>query len=92
MVDLVSHTLPPIYQTQSEALSATSSSGKPVRLDFVGRVEDFDLDWSRLMVALAPDAVQLSPAERLKLIPRYVTTNNIQHKSSSFLPGRVTST
>lgn len=57
------------FKTQSESLSATSSSGKLVRLDWVGRVESMDLDWARLSFALRPGVVNLSPSERLALIP-----------------------
>jgi len=57
------------FRVQSETIGAVSSSGRPLRVDFVGHIESIDLDWGRLSVALQPEVSHLTPAERLALIP-----------------------
>ena len=54
------------FKTQSESLSATSSSGRPIRVHFVGRLEAMDVDWARLDLALESAG---SPHDRMRQIP-----------------------
>ena len=45
-----------------------------MRLDFVGRVESLEHDWRRLLLAMTPAAVKLTPLQRRALIPEAVVT------------------
>eukprot|EP00615_Pteridomonas_danica_P007474 CAMPEP_0114330194 /NCGR_PEP_ID=MMETSP0101-20121206/1588_1 /TAXON_ID=38822 ORGANISM="Pteridomonas danica, Strain PT" /NCGR_SAMPLE_ID=MMETSP0101 /ASSEMBLY_ACC=CAM_ASM_000211 /LENGTH=221 /DNA_ID=CAMNT_0001460123 /DNA_START=575 /DNA_END=1240 /DNA_ORIENTATION=- len=64
------------YRSQSnQLLGSQSQSGKPIKIDFIGKIENFDEDWRRLQVAMEPSAVKLTPQERLKLIPPSTPTD-----------------
>ena len=55
-------------RSQSFELFGPSQRGSP-RIDFVGHLETIAEDWERLLSAMTPEAVKLTPEERRRLIP-----------------------
>ena len=58
----------PHYWDQIRVLTRRRKTGKRLRVDFVGHVESFDLDWWRLAPALDASQRHLTPVERLQLV------------------------
>jgi len=69
------------------AFTRATLSGRPLRLDFVGKLEQISEDWARLQPLLEVDACKLSPKNRRNLILPHVESNEIEavikHRSSS---------
>ena len=53
-------------------MSKPSQSGMPLRVHFVGRLEDVAETWERMQAMLTPASLNLSPDERVALIPAHV--------------------
>jgi hypothetical protein len=56
------------FNSQAYSIFSPGRSGRRLRVDFVGHVESLESDWQRLLSAMTPAAVTLSPAERRSLI------------------------
>ena len=81
------------FMSQIGLLSRPAHSSHRPRLDFVGNLEELQVDWPRLAPVWSDDAVHLSPRERQKLIlpKKSVTPIKLDHHRSSTIAGKPTS-